>query len=232
MTRVAGLSGTRTPVGWVLVQVEDRSLGAIQLEEDLVSALGAAGDAEVVAVDLPIGHDDPKGGVRACDERAREFVGPRSASVPKIPPLEVLRADDLEAARALAEERGWPVPDEELFALSDRILTVDDSGDDRLVEVHPEVSFVAIREAVGEGGYMEHPPGDRRGRHERLELLYEAGLRPARSLGGVGRASPIDVLEATAAAWSAHRVAVAEAGTLPEAPPKDPRTGRPVAIRF
>lgn len=232
MTRVAGLSGTRTPAGWVLVQLEDRSLGAIRLQPDLAEALDAAGEAEVVAVDLPIGHDDPKGGVRACDERARAFVGPRSASVPRVPPLAVFEAADLAAAREQAEARGWPVPDEELFALADRILAVDAAGDDRLVEVHPEVSFVAIREALGKGGTMEHPPADRRGRRERLELLYEADLRPARSLGGVGRASPMDVLEATAAAWSAHRVATGEAGTLPEDPPKDPRTGRPVAIRF
>lgn len=232
MTRVAGLSGTRTPAGWVLVQLEDRALGAIRLQPDLGSALATADEAGVVAVDLPVGHDDPKGGVRACDERAREFVGPRSGSVPKIPPPEVLEAHDLAAARDLAEARGWPVPDEALFALRERILAVNRADDDRLVEVHPEVSYVAIRDAIDDPGYLEHPPGDRRGRHERLELLYEVDLRPARSMGGVGRASPMDVLEATAAAWSAHRVAAGDAGTLPADPPPDPETGRPVAIRY
>lgn len=232
MGTVAGVSGMRTPAGWVVVLLEDGALLAIRLAADLGEVRDAVQAAEAVGIDLPLGHDDPDGGVRACDEAARAKLGRHADRVALVPPPAVLDADDLAAARTEAKARDWPLPSEALFRFRDRVRQVQRLDDDRVLEIAPEVTYHEMQAIVGSGGPLVHPPEDRQGRHERLELLYEADLRPARSLGGLGRASPVDVLEATAAAWSADRVAEGTAGCLPKDPPPDPRTGRPVAIRF
>lgn len=231
VTAVAGVSGVRTPAGWVLVVLGEAGLDEIRLVPDLPSLLDEVEDAATVAVDLPLGHDDPEGGVRAADRAAREHVA-WPESVWQVPPREVLEAADLASARKRAREQGWPEPAEDLFAVRDRVRAINDVEDGRLVEFHPEVSYQALQAEVGSDQGLEHPPGDRRGRYERLRLLYEVDLRPARAFGGVGRASPMDVLEATVGAWTARRVEDGVAGTIPDDPPEDPDTGRPVAVRF
>ncbi len=79
-------------------------------------------------------------------------------------------------------------------------------GDDRVVEADVEASYRALATEV-DGRILGHAPRTREGRHERLQLLYDADLRPRRSLGGSGRASPVDVMDATVLAWTAWRVA-------------------------
>lgn len=48
-------------------------------------------------------------------------------------------------------------------------------------------------------------------------------------LGAAGRTPPDDVLDAAAAAWTAHRIAHGRAHSLPD-PPEHDADGRPVAI--
>jgi hypothetical protein len=79
---------------------------------------------------------------------------------------------------------------------------------------------------------LEHAKHTWNGLFEWLDLLRKEGLRPARSLGGVGRASPDDVLDATAVAWSAQRLAGGSGASLPVAPSKDPATGRAIGIWY
>lgn len=231
MSVVAGVSGTRTPAGWVLVVLGEAGLDRIRLVSDLPSLLEEAADAETIAVDLPLGHDDLEDGIRAADRAARQRV-PWPDTVWMVPPLELLEAADLASARKRARDEGWPEPAEELFAIRDRVQAVNDAGDDRLVEFHPELSYQALEADAGEGEGLEYMPDNRRGRYERLRLLYEVDLRPARAFGGVGRASPMDVLEATVGAWTARRVEDGEAGVVPEDPPQDPGTGRLVVFHF
>ncbi|NUP38908.1 MAG: DUF429 domain-containing protein, partial [Streptomyces sp.] len=50
-------------------------------------------------------------------------------------------------------------------------------------------------------------------------------------LGPAGRVPPDDVLDAAAAAWSAHRIALGTAASLPD-PPETTRDGLPVAIWY
>lgn len=235
MATVLGLDARR-PKAWVSVRLEEGSLRAITHQDTLDSALSEADDAEAIAVDVPLGHDDPdgskQGGRRAADIAARERLGEAAERVFWTPPLDVFEAESYEEACRIADEEGWPRPEEPMFAGRKRLLEVNRRAreDDRLVEAHPEVSYAVLNEQLDGRGPLETYGRGPRATYERLNLLAEVDLRPARSLGGVGRLSPRDVLEASAAAWSADRVAQGLAETFPADPPEDPRTGRRVAI--
>src|SRR5205814_787729 len=98
-------------------------------------------DAQVVAVDIPIGL--PTSGPRPADLAARRFVGPRASSVFTTPQRAVLEAPSYAEARRVATElTGKSIP-AQTYALSRRILEVDEYAhtDERVIEVHPEVSF-------------------------------------------------------------------------------------------
>lgn len=236
MSTVVGLDARR-PEAWITVRLEEGSLKAITHHETLDDVLEEAREAEAIAVDVPIGHDDregsKRGGRRLADVRARELLGDAAERVYWTPPPSVFELDDHEQALERAREEGWPEPEEGMFAGRKRLLAVNRRAleDDRIVEVHPEVSYTALNEQLGGLGPLETYGRGPRATYERLELLAEVDLRPARSVGGVGRLSPRDVLEASVAAWSADRVARGEAQRFPKDPPEDPETGRPVAIQ-
>lgn len=93
---------------------------------------------------------------------------------------------------------------------------------DRVFEVHPEVSFWALA-----GQPMEHAKDTAEGYEERHALLAEAFGVPIWARAEARRvarpASPDDVLDATVAAWTAYRKAEGSAGRLPPAPSSDRR---------
>lgn len=234
VTHVVGVDGT-SPEGWLVVELQGMRLEAIQQLATLDEVLEAAGEAEVVAVDLAIGHDDPegtrRGGKRACDVAARDRYGDDRPDLPLVPPPSLLELDDLEAAQRVAEDRGWVQPTHGLWRLKDRLLALDQVAEnERLIEVRTELSFEAMQRAQGREGQLPTPPHAWKGLVARLKLLAEEGLRPARSVGGVGHLSPKDAAGASAAAWTAHRIAQDEATSLLDDPPEDPRTGRLVTI--
>ncbi len=234
MTRVAGVDGTN-PEGWLLVELDGLQLESIQQLGTLDAVLEAASQAQVVAVDLAVGHDDPDGtrrdGKRACDAAVRERYGTDRPDLPLVPPPSLLELGSLDEAQAVAEERGWVAPTRGLWRLKDRLLALDEvAGDPRLFEVRTELSYEAMQDLQGREGTLPTPPNAWKGLVARLKLLAEEGLRPARSVGGVGHLSPKDAAGASAAAWTAHRIAHDEADSLLDEPPEDPRTGRPVTI--
>lgn len=237
MTTVLGVDARR-PDAWVTVRLEEGRLAAISRFQTLDELLAEAGDAAVVAFDVPIGHDDRdgsrRGGRRAADVAARDALGEAGERVFWTPPLQVFEHDSYGQAAKQAEAEGWPVPEEPMFAGRRRLLAVNEAAgdDERIVEIHPETTYLALSEAHADGGPLATYGRGPRATYERLQLLAEVGLRPARSLGGVGRMSPRDVLEASAAAWSADRVARGDHGRLPEDPPSDLRTGREVCIVY
>ncbi len=93
--------------------------------------------------------------------------------------------------------------------------------------MHPEVSFYALAGGV--------PPAYAkktwRGQNLRRSLLAEAGLVLPDELGDADRVPVDDVLDAAAAAWSAHRIATGTASRVPETPETDAE-GHPVEIRY
>lgn len=235
MMVVVGVDAARSP-GWVAVTLRDGRLESMVLHPSLAAVFEAASDAKVIGVDVPVGHEDPLGtqdqGRRQCDRAARTLLGPvRRSSVFWVPPPSVLAAPDQAEAVERCRRQGWIAPSAQLWAMRTRLIEAQAfAADERLHEVHPEVSFQEALHVGGKNGHLGHPKSTWPGLVERLDLLHAARLRPERSLGGVGRASPDDVLDATIAAWSAHRIGQGQAKSLPGAPPVDPATHRPVAI--
>ncbi|MGH2820338.1 MAG: DUF429 domain-containing protein, partial [Actinomycetota bacterium] len=91
--------------------------------------------------------------------------------------------------------------------------------------VHPEVSF----RAMNGGRALRHRKKSAGGVLERLELLGRHGIELTQ-LGASALAPVDDVLDAGAAAWSAHRIGVVTAATLPD--PPEVMDGQRVAIWY
>ena len=191
--------------GWaVVVMGENRVVKAFR-SESFADALFA--DAAVVGVDIPVGI--PEASPRPADVAARRFVGPRASSVFPTPVRAVLEAPTYADARRVAVELTGKSVSAQSYALRHRILEVDEYAhrDERVIEVHPEVSFseLARRPLL--------PKKRTDGQAERRAVLEEAGVEVPES---VPRIAEPDLLDATIAAWSARRYALGEALPLPE----------------
>ena len=195
-SRVAGVD--MAGGGWAVVVLEgDRVVDAFRCENF----------ANVIAVDIPIGI--PAEGARPADTEARRFVGPRSSSVFTTPIRPVLQAPTYAEARRVATELTGRSVSAQTYGIARRILEVDEYAqqDKRVIEVHPEVSFRELAKRPLESKHRTQ------GLAERRALLVEAGIELPAS---VPRVAEPDLLDATAAAWSARRYARGEAVPLPE----------------
>lgn len=201
--RVAGVD--MAGGGWaVVVLEEDRVVDAFRCESFAEALLV---EAEVVGVDIPIGI--PESAPRPADLAARRFVGARASSVFPTPVRAVLEAPTYADARRVAVELTGKSVSSQSYALRNRILEVDEHAhrDERVIEVHPEVSF---SELAHRPLLSKHRTD---GLAERRALLEEAGIEVPDS---VPRIAEPDLLDATIAAWSARRYARGEALPLPE----------------
>lgn len=200
---VAGVDAC--PRGWAVALWKPD--GTVELRRAASFAEAVALDVAVIAVDIPVGA--PEVPPRAADIEARAFVGARGSSVFPTPPLAVLDAPHYhEALRRHRELTGTGLS-KQAFFLGRRMLEVDPhaAADDRIVEVHPEVSF---RELAGRPlAHSKHTP---EGLEERRQLLQEAGITLPSPRGGVPL---VDALDAAAAAWTAARYLRGEAAPLP-----------------
>ena len=168
--------------------------------------LDALAEARVIGVDIPIGL--PAEGQRRADLEARRFVGGRRSSAFFAPARGAFEEESYAAARA--RYRGISA---QAWALKRAILEVEAyATDPRVFEVHPEVSFRALNDA-------ELPFRKRswNGQQHRLGLLRAAGIELPASLDA-GLAPADDLIDAAVVAWSAGRIAVGEAKTLPGRP--------------
>ena len=203
MTVVAGLDGCRT--GWVAV-LWDIDGGTTTVEHlphltDLVRGLDT-GEVTVAGIDIPIGL--PSAGRRPCDVEARARLGPRRSSVFPAPPRAVLGSDTYATAVAASRAVSATAISRQTFGLLPKIAEVDRlllrHRRDRLVEVHPELSF-----AVLTGAPAAHNKKTPAGRDERLAALRPVFPALHRSDPPPHGARPDDVLDAYAVAWTARR---------------------------
>ncbi|MDP8904019.1 MAG: DUF429 domain-containing protein [Chloroflexota bacterium] len=220
---VVGVDGA--PGGWAAAELFDRRLVGVRLFRDFRLLLDDyGGRAKVIAVDMPIGLTDD--GDREADRAARAFVGPklRSTVFPS-PPTWALDAANYPGARALRPQGAKGVGSQ-TFALVKRIKEVAEAVETGapIFEVHPEVSFRALK-----GAPLEWPKKTSEGREERLELLESVGFEPP--LDPIRGAAVEDVVDACVAAWSAHRIATKRASALP-APEKLDFRPQPQLIWF
>jgi hypothetical protein len=69
------------------------------------------------------------------------------------------------------------------------------------------------------------------GQRDRMARLESAGIVIPAEIGDAGQAGPDDVLDAAAAAWSAHRIATHVACSVPD-PPQSNERGQRMAIWY
>jgi predicted RNase H-like nuclease len=200
--RVLGLDACRGK--WLVVWLDDGRFAEAWLASDAAAVVAGSRDAAAIGVDIPIGLPPTPG--REPDRAAREFVGERRSSVFATFPASVLSAPTYDAAKAVCLARGWPQPSIQSYGMRHRIFELDRlAADERIIEVHPEVSF---RELVGRTLLPKRTPP---GISERRLALARAGIDvPDLPY------PPDDVLDAAVVAWSAMRYAAGRALPLPD----------------
>jgi len=230
--RVVGVDGC--PGGWVAVtwNTVERTLAA-RVHPTFVDVLVVYRDAVALGVDIPIGLGE--GEPRQCDLAARKAISPRGSCVFPAPDARLVEAliqanasaHDFKHALSLAHELTDKGMSKQAFYICPKIaevnLTMTPELQQRVVEVHPEVSFWAM---AGKQP-MQHKKRRQAGYDERAALLEERlglSIWPRNEAFGIARpAKPDDVLDAAVAAWTARRVAEDNAERLPINPPKDRR---------
>ncbi|WAP54028.1 DUF429 domain-containing protein [Streptomyces sp. S465] len=225
---VVGVDACRT--GWVAVALcaQGRFAGA-DTAGGLSELLGRIPEAAVVAVDMPLGL--PTSERRAADGLAVAMVAPHRSRVFSVPPREVWEAADYADANARCRRLTGRGMSRQSWGLAVKLREANacrDGGDHRLYEVHPEVSFAA----VNEGRPVAWSKKSWNGQAVRRRLLADWGIALPDDLGPAGRVPPDDVLDAAAAAWSARRIALGTARSLPDPPETAAGTGLPVAIWY
>ena len=209
MTLVAGAAVTKGR--WIVVVLRDGNFDRAIVTKNLAEFLEETQGLGVLAVDIPIGLPEGREH-RQCDLAAKAFLKPRSSSVFFTPPRPVLKAPTYQEGNQLSwrdYERGVSA---QAYALGQKILEVDPvaAGDDRIIEVHPEVCFRAMK-----GEPLDNSKHSWNGQTERRRLIAGAGIDLPDHLPDAGKAPPDDLLDAAAAAWTAWRVATGKAEILP-----------------
>ena len=216
------------PDGWLCV-VED---GAGELRAfvrpDFAAVVANLPQDALLAIDIPIGLSES--GPRACDREARALLGrPRASSVFSAPVRGVLGLPSYEEASEAHRRIDGRGMSRQAYGITRKIGEVDavlrsgpPSLRERVVEVHPEVSFCLWNE----GRPMRHAKKRRAGADERRALVESvwpgATERLTSQLDEADRRYEADdLLDAIVALWTARRVQADTARTLPEDPPAD-----------
>ena len=207
--------------GWVAVVLEQGKFSASNSDAKLKSLLDGFSSLEAVGVDMPIGF--PTAEARGADVDARKFVGERRSSVFPMLPRAVYETETYAQGSQVARELWGRGISKQSYALRDKILEVDAlvAMDNRLSETHPEVSFAAMA-----GETLRWSKKSWNGQLQRLRLLAENGIVLPDDLGVAGVIPVDDVLDAAACAWSADRIRLGLAKTLPA----DPAPGEPTIV--
>ena len=201
LIQVAGVDAC--PIGWVAVELIDHRFNTALSRPTFTGVMAALQEAAILAVDIPIGL--PDSGRRAADQLARNFVGVRRSSVFFTPSRQLLEGP-WSAGLGISKQA---------HGLGSRILEVEAAMDDHVYEVHPEVSFRAMKQAE-----LRFSKLSWNGLAERRSLLAHQGIVLPEKFGEVvGALPPDDLLDAAAAAWTAHRIVTQAAQSLPAAVP-------------
>ena len=194
----------------------------------------APGDGPI-AVDIPIGLTTATS--RPCDLGSRRFLAPRrSSSVFPAPYRAVLAAHSHPEASEIRRGIDGKGVSIQAFAITAKIQEIDTvlldtpRWQERVYEVHPEVSFAALNGNTP----LKNSKKRSAGRTERLELLTRHfGAAPEDLVRKRTRKSVAadDVLDAIVALWSAERIATGRACSIPLVPDHDER-GLRMAIHY
>ena len=175
-----------------------------------------------VGVDIPIGLSDNES--RQADGAARRALSPlRASSVFPAPVRATLAAKSYEEACALSFAACGKKLSKQTYAILPKIREADQAmtpeRQERIVEVHPEVSFCALNKMQPLAHSKKSPSGAQQ-REQLLAKVFEVDLACKAVREGVWLE---DFFDACAAAWTARRLARGEAERLPPGPPVDKR---------
>lgn len=216
--------------GWAVVSVDTHGSRDLFVAEH-VSDVAYRHPEAVLAIDIPIGLTDEP---READLAAREVLGAASSSVFNAPPRAVVdayRAGTVTThAQANARSRavsgkGLSIQSWNITAKVAEVDSLAEHAGDRLLEVHPEVSF----RVLADGASLARKRSSR-GVHQRLSLLGEVGFSDVAGLPAGESLPADDVLDAAVAAWTAHGAALGERLRSHPGLPSQQDRGRPVAI--
>ena len=217
---VAGVDGCKA--GWLVVRAD--ATGRLRIRDISVSTtfqglLDSTADCAAVAVDIPIGL--PDAAPRQADILARQAIGPRRSSVFPAPMRATLDANTYEEACILSERASGGKLSRQAFAILPKVreadLVMTPALQDRVVEVHPEVSFWALNGRRTLEFWKRKPQGAQ----ERLRILAPAFADSIPALRSPKGSGLDDLYDACAAAWTAGRIAYGTAERLPPAPDLD-----------
>lgn len=227
---VAGVDGCRG--GWVVVvrHLESGEVLPPRVMSSFVEVLALLEAPVVIAVDVPIGlPDEGVPGGREVDGLVRKRLVARRSSVFSAPGRSALdawrltgrrEADYTLVARANQGSSGdGPKISRQAFGIFEKIdevdvlLASDPALQDRVREVHPELSFTEAK-----GSPMLHAKKRAAGARERDALLDTLGFPRAPAVRG---AANDDVRDAGIACWTAVRIATGTARGWPEHPARD-----------
>lgn len=211
-----GVDGCRG--GWLVVRGR---LSASLDWQDLAWSLEADGaafvDGGLVAIDIPIGLSSV--GPRACDQLARQRLGPRRSSVFPAPLRQTLEATSYAQACALSQAASGRKLSQQAYNLLgkirqiDRLLHHNPERIARVHEVHPELAF-----AQWNGGEpMAQAKKAAAGAAQRLALMepvFSELVAEIRSAVPRSLLASDDILDAIACLWSARRIALQQALVL------------------
>ena len=213
--------------GWVGIRLTDGVYAGSLVDLRLERLIERAAEVAAVTVDMPLGLVEK--GWRAADLAARALLGVRRSSVFPIAPRAAWQEQDYGAAAGRCQELTGSRLSQQAWALRPKLLEARACwlADERIHEVHPEVSFCALADGVP----LPYAKKTWRGQNLRRSLLTEAGIVLPDELGEADRVPADDVLDAAVAAWSGHRIVLGTANRVPEVPEPDAE-GRLVEIRY
>jgi predicted RNase H-like nuclease len=191
---------------WVVVVLKPDGV-VVTTEPAFDGVVDRFSHAAAIAVDIPIGlpADAPW---RRAELEAAKLVPP-STVFPTYPAAVYQRPSHAQAV-VLCTERGWPGISRQSYGLWTRMVEVEPYAD-VVHEVHPEVCFWKMN---GEAKLVSKHTWN--GFFERRRLLKRHGITLPEQLPENARAA--DVLDASAAAWTASRIASNDNQTLPAVP--------------
>jgi predicted RNase H-like nuclease len=222
-TAVAGVDGYRG--GWIVAVLSGTAI-RWHVVPSAAEVLAATASCAAVAVDIPMGLVDR--GPRACDLAARHRLGPARASVFHAPVRPMLlsstHAEAVTLGRSL-DGRGISLQAWHITAkIAEWDGVIDEALQDRIVEAHPELSFLAMN--GGRLGRKKSVPGAA----ERIVAL-RSHVDAAAALCSLPMGPALDdALDALALTWTARRWAGDRAEVLP--PAEVPRDGRGLRMRI
>ncbi|UCG47264.1 MAG: DUF429 domain-containing protein [Phycisphaerales bacterium] len=230
---VAGVDGCRG--GWLVaiatVTVAGCRAGRISFELKRLVVAGAFAElltetvsCRMVCVDIPIGlSEGPE--PRQCDVAARRLLGRQRASSVFPPPLrQCLTAADYRSACRICTKYSARKLSRQSYLIMDKIAQVDGlmtaELQNRVREVHPEVSFQALN-ANEPLHYSKRSPAGRRERMDLLARVFSNVEDIVASGREAGRVASDDILDSLVAAWTAGRAVTGRVVTLPDSPEPD-----------